>query len=78
METVMKPVQNGRGRRRRWSAEQKLKVLQEARLMIEAWGREYTEKRTHSTIGDVTPQEFIPHYRNRAQRTQKVTSSASV
>jgi hypothetical protein len=29
METVMKPVQNGRGRRRRWSAEQKLAVLQE-------------------------------------------------
>ncbi len=29
METVMKPVQNGRGRRRRWSSEQKLTVLQE-------------------------------------------------
>ncbi|TKS57971.1 MAG: hypothetical protein EWM72_03327 [Nitrospira sp.] len=29
MDTVMKPVQNGRGRRRRWSAEQKLTVLQE-------------------------------------------------
>jgi len=29
MDTVMKPVQNGRGRRRRWSGEQKLTVLQE-------------------------------------------------
>lgn len=29
METAMKPVQNGRGQRRRWSAEQKLTVLQE-------------------------------------------------
>ena len=29
METVMNPVQNGRGRRRRWSSEQKLTVLQE-------------------------------------------------
>jgi transposase-like protein len=29
METVMKPVQNGRGGRRRWSGEQKLAVLQE-------------------------------------------------
>lgn len=29
METAMKPVQNGRGRRRRWPAEQKLTVLQE-------------------------------------------------
>lgn len=29
METTMKPGQNGRGRRRRWSGEQKLTVLQE-------------------------------------------------
>jgi transposase-like protein len=29
METEMKPVQNGWGRRRRWSDEQKLVVLQE-------------------------------------------------
>ena len=29
MDTVMKPIQNGRGRRRQWSGEQKLTVLQE-------------------------------------------------
>jgi transposase-like protein len=29
MDTVMKPAQNGRGRRRQWSSEQKLTVLQE-------------------------------------------------
>ena len=29
MDTMMKPVQNGRGRRRQWSGEQKLTVLQE-------------------------------------------------
>jgi transposase-like protein len=29
MDTVMKPVRNGRGRRRQWSGEQKLTVLQE-------------------------------------------------
>ena len=29
METAMKPVQNGRGRKRRWPAEQKLAILQE-------------------------------------------------
>jgi len=29
MDTAVKPVQTGRGRRRRWSAEQKLVVLQE-------------------------------------------------
>ena len=29
METAVKLVQNGRGARRRWTAEQKLAVLQE-------------------------------------------------
>ena len=29
MDTLMKPVQDGRGRRRQWSSEQKLTVLQE-------------------------------------------------
>lgn len=31
METALKPVQDGRSRKRRWSAEQKLAVLQEWR-----------------------------------------------
>ena len=78
METVMKPVQNRRGRRRRWSAEQKLPVLQEAQLMIEALGREYNEERTRSAIGDVTPQEFITNYQTAAHRTQEITSSTLV
>ena len=39
--------------------------LREARLVIEAWRREYNEERTHSAIGDVTPQEFITNYHNR-------------
>jgi putative transposase len=42
-------------------------MLQEARLVIEAWRREYNEERTHSTIGDVTPQEFMTNYQNGAQ-----------
>jgi len=29
MEATIKPVQNGRGQKRRWPAEQKLAVLQE-------------------------------------------------
>ncbi len=53
-------------------------TLQEAQLVIEAWRREYNEERTHSTIGDVTPQEFIHNYRNGAHLTQEVTSSALV
>jgi putative transposase len=52
--------------------------LQEAQLVIEAWRREYNEERTHSAIGDVTPQEFIHNYQAGAQMTQEVTSSALV
>ena len=52
--------------------------LQEAQLVIEAWRREYNEERTHSTIGDVTPQEFITHYQNGSHLIQKLTSSALV
>lgn len=29
METALKPAQDGRGRKRRWAAEQKLALLQE-------------------------------------------------
>ena len=53
-------------------------TLQEAQLVIETWRREYNEERTHSAIGDVTPQEFITNYQNRAQPTQELTSSALV
>lgn len=52
--------------------------LQEAQLVIEAWRREYNEERTHSTIGDVTPQEFITNYQTGAHLTQVLTSSALV
>jgi putative transposase len=53
-------------------------TLQEAQLVIEAWRREYNEERTHSTIGDVTPQEFIHNYHNTAHLTQELTSSVLV
>lgn len=53
-------------------------TLQEAQLVIEAWRREYNEERTHSAIGDVTPQEFILNPQNEAHLTQEVTSSALV
>jgi putative transposase len=53
-------------------------TLQEAQLVIEAWRREYNEDRTHSSIGNVTPQEFIHNYQTRAQLTQEVPSSALV
>jgi putative transposase len=53
-------------------------TLQEAQLVIEAWRREYNEARTHSSIGDVTPQEFIINHHNGSHLTQEFTSSALV
>lgn len=51
---------------------------QEAQLVIEAWRREYNEERTHRTIGDVTPMEFIHNHHNRSQPAQESTSLAVV
>ena len=51
---------------------------QEAQLVIEAWRREYNEERTHSALGNVTPQEFIHHYQTGAYLAQESTSLAVV
>jgi putative transposase len=53
-------------------------TLQEAQIVIEAWRREYNEERTHSTIGDMTPMEFIQHYQDRSQAARESTSLALV
>jgi putative transposase len=53
-------------------------TLQEAQVVIEAWRQEYNEERPHSTIGDVTPMEFIQHHQDRAQAAQESTSLALV
>jgi putative transposase len=53
-------------------------TLQEAQVVIEAWRREYNEERTHSTIGDMTPMEFIQNHQNRTQAAQESTSLAVV
>ena len=62
--------------------------------MIEAWRAEYNQRRPHSSLGHLTPNEFvgqrqaiqtversrlfITNYQNGAHLTQKVTSSALV
>ncbi len=43
-----------------------------------AWRWRYTEERMHSTIGDVTPREFIHTYQEMARLTQEITSSPLV
>ena len=49
-------------------------TLQEAQLVIEAWRREYNEERTHSSLGDVTPLEFIRNYQTGAYLAQDSTT----
>jgi putative transposase len=53
-------------------------TLEEAQLVIEAWRREYNDERTHSTIGNMTPMEFIQHHQDRSQAAQESTSLALV
>ena len=53
-------------------------TLQEAQLVIEAWRREYNEERTHSSLGDVTPLEFIRNYQTGAYLAQDLTTLAVV
>ena len=72
METVMKPVQNGRGRRRRWSAEQKLTVLQESQTGG-SFGRDLPEI-CRERGADVSV-EAQP--RPRAQRVRRVGAQES-
>lgn len=53
-------------------------TLPEAQVVIEAWRREYHEERTHSTIGDMTPMEFIHNQQDRSQAAPESTSLALV
>ena len=52
-------------------------TLQESQGGIEAWRREYYEERMHSTIGDLTPMEFIPTIRTGLS-PHRITSLAVV
>ena len=49
-------------------------TLQEAQAIIEAWRKEYNEERTHSSIGDLTPMEFIKKQNEMAAASQGITS----
>jgi hypothetical protein len=53
MNTAVKPVQNGRGRR--WNAEQKLTVLQE--WQVPGWIEHYNREAQHSALGMQLPAE---------------------
>lgn len=49
-------------------------TLQEAQVIIEAWRKEYNEERTHSSIGDLTPAEFIKKQQQMTLASTELTS----
>jgi hypothetical protein len=44
--------------------------MEDAREKIEKWRRDYNEFRPHSTLGDLTPHEFIDNFR-KSMKSQK-------
>ena len=47
--------------------------LRQAREIITAWRDEYNTERTHSSLGDITPAEFVAAYRQRVLKTVSLT-----
>jgi putative transposase len=50
--------------------------LQHARQVIAAWLVEYNTERTHSSLGDITPAEFVAAYRQRVEDTVSLTADS--
>lgn len=48
-------------------------TLAQARAVIEAWRIEYNTERTHSSLGDLTPEEFV---RGLARKRERVSLTA--
>ncbi len=47
--------------------------LHDARQKLEAWRRDYNEKRPHGSIGDLTPLEFATQSRTDTQTLREVS-----
>ena len=50
--------------------------LAHAREVIAAWQEEYNTERTHSSLGDITPAEFLAAYRQRVSETVSLTADS--
>lgn len=50
--------------------------LTHARQVIAAWRVEYNTERTHSSLGDVTPAEFVAAYRQRVAEAVSLTADS--
>jgi len=65
---------NGRLRDECLNAELFLDMV-DARQKLEAWRRDYNEKRPHSSVGNLTPTEFAKQVRTEQRPKQRVSSS---
>ena len=48
-----------------------------ARLVIENWRIEYNTERTHSSLGDLTPEEFVAEHRREIEKAISLTADSS-
>ena len=48
--------------------------LKDTREKIESWRLDYNTVRPHSSLGNLTPEEFIGQYRRRLNHRQEITS----
>ena len=49
--------------------------LEDARQTIETWRRKYNEFRPHSSLGALTPNEFVGHYQQGEEHLATISSS---
>ena len=50
--------------------------LRHAREIIAAWREEYNTERTHSSLGDITPAEFVAAYRQQVAEAVSLTADS--
>ena len=51
-------------------------TMTQARRIIEAWRIEYNTERTHSSLGNITPQEYAAGLLNRAEDRVSLTADS--
>lgn len=51
--------------------------MAQAREIIEHWRIEYNTERTHSSLGDLTPEEFVAEHRRRNEKAVSLTADSN-
>ena len=52
--------------------------MEDAREKVEKWRRDYNEFRPHSSLGDLTPRQFVDKYKSRLRSQKTLFLSGSV